>query len=126
MLGQGSVLATAELPADAFSSSRPEDIADKTRLARPRWFSVAEVSRLHGFGFEPQLKRTHGDVAATTSASSRRAGTAVALSDAEMPVLGWPDGLKDKVKYQLLGNSMHVGVVKQVIMLLLGIVFEPS
>jgi site-specific DNA-cytosine methylase len=113
LFGQGSVLATVEAPARPVSGGTSEasthEKAGITRLAQPRWFSVAEVARLHGFGFAP------------SDLQSKRASGSVNILDGAMPVLGWPSGLNDKVKYQLLGNSMHVGVVRALVMLLLGV-----
>ena len=94
------------------------DEAEMTKLTQPRWFSVAEVARLHGFGFEPQRKQSDGAAAAALSIEC--GGSADTLGNGAMPVLSWPHGLNDKVKYQLLGNSMHVGVVRALAMLLLG------
>lgn len=109
------MLATVQAPA---RGAEALDKAELTRLARPRWFSVAEVARLHGFGLESQRKQSNG--AAAAAHSMECSGCVDTLGDGDMPVLSWPHGLNDKVKYQLLGNSMHVGVVRALAMLLLG------
>ena len=72
--GAGSVLSADE-------GSEPSDAGPSVRGLR--WFSVGEISRLHGFG--------QGGVRA----------------------LEWPPQavVSTAQKYQLLGNSMHVGVV---------------
>ena len=87
-------------------------------MARPRWFSVAEVARLHGFGFEA---RRHVDADADAQADAEAGTAADAAAATTMPVLGWPAGVSAKEKYQLLGNSMHVGVVQALVMHLLGV-----
>ena len=71
--GAGSVLCTL-----AEGSATSDAAPSVTGL---RWFSVGEISRLHGFG--------QGGVRA----------------------LEWPQMVSTAQKYQLLGNSMHVGVV---------------
>ena len=102
-----TVKASAHAISSGTSEASTHEKALTTRLAQPRWFSVSEVARLHGFGFASKSKR------ASSSMNT--------LDDGAMPVLGWPSGLNDKVKYQLLGNSMHVGVVRVLVMLLLGV-----
>ena len=98
--GAGSVLATAKGVAAAYGGVNGTGVA----ALRPRWFSVAEVARLHGFGRAPP------DRAAAAAAADARA----------QPVLTWPaGGVSAKEKYQLLGNSMHVGVVQAMLMCLL-------
>lgn len=99
--------ASAQPVSSGTTEARAQDKVEMTRLAQPRWFTIAEVARLHGFGFGSQSQHATGGV--TT------------LDDGTIPALGWPSGLNDKVKYQLLGNSMHVGVVRALVMLLLDV-----
>ena len=119
--GAGSVLATAAVPPSAGDNDAEDaggdDGQERTRMARPRWFSVAEVARLHGFGFEAR----HIDAGADAQGDAEAGTAADAAAATTMPVLGWPAGVSTKEKYQLLGNSMHVGVVQALVMHLLGV-----